>query len=276
MLGNKNRIGNLTNSEIYRLLGSKNREMTPEEKELYKKENPKGMKKNIEDHSLFSDAAINYIIEKMDERKLKRSIDNESSANSLKWGKCLEYYGFIKVNDNFEYQLLGDESKVHDVYNYWSGSVDVLKTDTAGDIKCPYTLKSFISLIRPLYHNFNGLEAFNALRNGFNSNGIFYEKHKDAEKYYWQIVGNAILHNKKFGELIIYMPYESDLELIKEDLDGNPDYYFINFANENDLPYLPDDSEFKDINVIRFEIPKEDKEYLLSKIKQAEKYFKNL
>lgn len=250
MITNTERIGHFTSSEIYRLIGGSSR-----------------AKKQAENG--FPDVVMTYIIEKIEERNLGRSLGTETTANALKWGKCLEAYAHKKVNTSFEYSLIGDETTRHNKIDCWSGSVDVLKIDTAGDIKCPYTLKSFVSLIRPLYLGFNGMDAINMLRNGFEHNGIKYEKHKDAEKYYWQIVSNACIHSKQFGELIVYMPYQDDLESIKEDLNGEPDYYFLTFAKDEDLPYLPKESKYNDINVIRFEILQEDKDLLTEKVKLA-------
>lgn len=235
---NKIRIGSFSSSENYRLVGT--------------------------------DKVFNtYLIEKQDERLLGRSLDSEQSAQSLAWGKWMEPYAHVRVNGNFDYQLIGDITEAHPEYPYWVGSVDTLTEDSAGDIKCPYSVKSFMGLIRPALLGFNGIEAMNMLRNGFTHNGKKYDKHKDAEKYYWQIVSNACIHNKKFGELIVYMPYEDYLEEIKNDLDIDNDYYFIYINPVEKLPHLKRDGKANDLYVIRFEIPQEDKDLLESKVKQA-------
>ena len=50
----------------------------------------------------------------------------------------------------------------------------------------------------------------------------------------------------------------------------NPsDYYFLTQDNIDNLPYLPDDSKMSNINSFEFEIPKEDKEFLIERVKLA-------
>lgn len=235
---NKIRIGSFSSSENYRLVGT-------------------------------SKVFNTYLIEKIDERELGRSLDSEQSAQALAWGKCMEAYAHIRVNGDFEYQMIGDITEAHPNYPFWVGSVDVLKHDTAGDIKCPFSIKSYMGLTRPSRLGLDGMEAMNALRNGFKHNDITYEKHKDAEKYYWQIVSNACIHGKNFGELIIYMPFEDDLEKIKEDLDIDNDYYFIYINPIEKLPHLKREGSVNDLYVVRFEIPQQDKDLLESKVKQA-------
>ena len=44
--------------------------------------------------------------------------------------------------------------------------------------------------------------------------------HKDGDKYYFQLVSNAIINDCKFAELIIYMPYQSEIPEIKLDVDA--------------------------------------------------------
>jgi hypothetical protein len=129
-------------------------------------------------------------------------------------------------------------------------------------------------LVDPLYLNmkevngvwvYDGLEVMNLIR----------ANHKDGDKYYYQLVSNACIHNKKFGELIVFCPYQSELQKIRE-LAGNWDnpeesykYSWIFNSNDTELPYLIDGGYYKNINVIRFEIPQADKDFLTERVKAA-------
>jgi hypothetical protein len=127
------------------------------------------------------------------------------------------------------------------------------------DIKCPMTLKSFCQLVDPLYNGLSGLQAMDEVR----------RTHKDGDKYYWQLVSNAILTGSSHAELIVYVPYQSELQAIKSMCEGNSKAYFIWASSEDELPYLPDGGYYRNLNVIRFEVPHEDQEYLRKKVLAA-------
>ena len=137
-------------------------------------------------------------------------------------------------------------------------------------------MKSFCQLVDPLYNGITGNAAMDAIRFGWiDGMGIEQKKHDDGETYYWQIVSNSILLNCKYGELIIFVPYRSQLEEIREltqnySGDQNP-IAWINFAGDKSLPYLPDDGYYTNINIIRFEIPQSDKDSLTERVKEAGK-----
>lgn len=238
MINNTARIGNFTSSEIVALT----------------KEGKKA--------GTFGAPALTYIAETNMERRLQRSLTDESNARPLTWGKLLEGH----VNDmlGLEYRLCNSETIVHPELPYWAGSPDCEKEDTIGDVKCPITLKSFCQLVDPLYQGLTGKEAMESIR----------ENHKDGDKYYWQIVSGAILRNKKFGELIVYMPYQSELPTIKmlaQNVSGESlgKHYWITMAGDDELPYLLDGGYYKNLNIIRFEIPETDKKHLLDCVLKA-------
>jgi hypothetical protein len=79
-------------------------------------------------------------------------------------------------------------------------------------------------------------------------------------------VSNAILTDKKKGQLIIYVPYEDELEEIKTLADGNPDYYWIWSAEKEKLPYLLKGEHYKNVNVIEFDILDRDVEVLTERV----------
>lgn len=249
ILKNKVRVGNFTSSEIVALT------------------------KNGKVKGTLGAPALTYIEECNWERRLGRSIDSESNARPVTWGSLIEKRVFESLG--IEYQLVSNESVLHPEIDCWSGSPDANKFDegrTVVDIKCPITLKSFCQLVDPLYKtDFNSLcDDGNFLINQVREN------HKDGEKYYWQLVSNSILTDSRYAELIVYCPYESELEAIKEmanHYDG-PDqhrYKWIAFADNEELPYLPDFGYYKNINIIRFEVPNADKGFLIDRVKECKK-----
>jgi len=236
------RIGNFTSSEIVALT------------------------KLAKDGKSFGTAALTYIEEKNMERRLGRSLDSESNARPLTWGKLIEKRVFDLLG--IEYSLTSEETISHPSISCWSGSPDGTKENTVIDIKCPITLKSFCQLVDVIYGDkpYSGIDAIDIIRGN----------HPSGEKYYWQLVSNAILTSSKYAELIVYVPYKSELEAIRElanNYDGTDqrNYAWINFADDNELPYLNDGGYYKNLNVIRFEVPESDKIVLTEKVLQAQK-----
>src|SRR6267154_5796646 len=176
----------------------------------------------------FGQPALTYIEEKNFERRLGRSIESESSARPLSWGKLVEGRVFDLLG--LEYQLVSKETIAHPTISYWAGSPDANKFDegkTVIDIKSPITLKSFCQLVDPLYKDLSGMDAINYVRN----------EHKDGDKYYWQLVSNSILTESKFAELIVYCPYQSELQPIRDrasHMDDPKQYQFIWINNASD------------------------------------------
>jgi hypothetical protein len=234
MINNIARIGNFTSSEIANLISE-------------------GKTKGT-----FGKPALTYIEEKNMERRLGRALNDIGSAKPLIWGRLLESRAFELLGN--EYSLNSKETIVHPEIPFWSGSPDGTKTDTVLDIKCPMTLKSFCQLV--------DCETVTDLRNN----------HKDGEKYYWQLVSNAILTGSKFAELVVYMPYQSELNAIREhceDWDGSPnEVAWIHFSTDDQVPYLIDGGHYKNLNVLRFEVPESDKELLIKKVLLAGKLLK--
>ena len=235
------RIGNFTSSEIVALIST-----------------GKG--------NVFGKPALTYIKECNMERRLGRSLTNESTAKTLSWGKLLEKRVFDLLGTNYTYTAKA--TIVHPRYDFWAGSPDGNKYDdgkTVDDIKCPETLKSFCNLVDPIYNGLQGIDAMNAIR----------DNHADGEKYYWQLVSNGILSESKYAELIVYVPYKSELDAIREltqDYDGNPnDVAWIHFGGDEALTHLVDGGYYKNINIIRFEIPDSDKNLLTERVLMASK-----
>ncbi len=208
--------------------------------------------------------ALTYIKEKNRERRLGRSINIEANARATTWGQLVEnrVFGILGT----EYRLVSQETMIHPQYSFWVGSPDANKfeneiPETVVDIKCPATLDSFCDLVDPLYEGVSGTEAMNVIR----------ETHKSGEDYYWQLVSNGILTESKFAELIIYCPYLSELQDIRklaDEYDGDEQYRYrwIGGSVDKELPWIPDGGFYKNINIVRFEIPQSDKDLLTGRV----------
>lgn len=212
---------------------------------------------------IFGKPAYTYIQKKIWERRLGRSLETEIFDRNLSWGKLCERYIAQNTILPITYKVNMNETTVHPEYEFWSGSEDALEDNLVADFKCPKTLDSFCQFIEPVLLGLIGTEAINHIR----------ENHKDGEKYYWQLVSNACIHNVQFGELIVFCPYKSELELLRElasDIEENQfQYQWIYNSNDNELPYIKDGGVYKNINFIRFEIPQEDKDFLTERVKLA-------
>lgn len=259
----KARIGNFTSSENWRLTTTGTREMTPQELVEWKQKFPKSTKKMIEDG--FGKPAISYIKEKNRERKLGRSLSNDANARPLSWGQLVEKR---VLNDilGMEYRTCSQETIVHPTISCWAGSPDAekfiqTKKDAVVDVKCPMTLSSFCDFV-----------------DSFEKGGVslFREEHADGEKYYWQLVSNAILLGVDFAELIVYCPYQRELEEIRElassvDSADQFKYLWIYNAQDEELPHLIEGKYYKNLYIFRFEISASDKLFLTNRIIEAEK-----
>lgn len=229
MINNQPRIGNFTSSEIVALTS--------------KDKSGKG----------FGKPALTYIAECNMERRLGRSLTEEVNARPLIWGKLLEGRVFDLLG--LEYTLTSTDSIVHPDIPFWAGSPDGGKyqpNNTVIDIKCPITLKSFCQLVDAGLAG--GIEQIR-------------EDHKDGDKYYWQLVSNAVLTGSEWAELIVYMPFQSelpDVRMLAANVSGEQmgKHYWIAMAGEDDLPFLLDGGGYKNVNVFSFKVPDADKKLL--------------
>ena len=208
------------------------------------------------DKKNFGAKALEYIREVNFERKIGRSLQVENeSVKPLLWGKCVEKIAFDQLG--IDYKLSSDVTIQHPDFKEWLGTPDATKQKTVADLKCPWTLKSFCSAIVS------------------NDVSVFREEHNDGEKYYWQVVSNAILTKSKVGEIIFFLPYKKQLEIIRQrsvDIEftrTKNEYAFIFHAMEEELPYLPDDCGVPNVHKISFEITKQDVEFLTDRVQRA-------
>ena len=194
-----------------------------------------------------------YIEQIQNQKKLKRSLQKEANAKPLLWGHLCESYLKSKPEFNIKYPNVDEVTIIHPEINHWCGTPDSLLEDTVVDIKAPWTLQSFVDLLKII--DKKDIEFFK----------------KENPKYYWQLVSNSIITNKKFAELIVYCPYYeelSDLILHINDRVELMNCRVFTFLEFDELPYIYKDSEFKDLNIFKFEVPNEDKQLLTETIKQ--------
>lgn len=208
----------------------------------------------------FGKPALTYIEETNMERRLGRSLTDEVNAKPLLWGKLLEERVFDLLG--LEYTLTSKDTIVHPDIPFWAGSPDGGKYQprkTVTDTKCPMTLKSFCQLV-----------------DAFKKGGIeqVREDHKDGDKYYWQLVSNAILLGCDAAELIVYMPYHSELADIRAMVSMLPGdqigkYYWVANALDDELPYLIEGGHYENLNVLGFDIPTSDRQLLIDSVKKG-------
>lgn len=231
------RNGNFTSSEIFRLMKPGKGEGT------------------------YSVDSQTYIDECNRERRLGRSIEVQTDARPLTWGKCVEKRAFNVLST--DYTLCSQVTIRHPEIEFWLGSPDATTQTIVSDLKCPLTLTSFCQMVDPFYDKKGRLihEALTieAVR----------ENHRDGDKFFWQIVSNGVLTGKRKGQLIVYVPYEEELDEIKTIADGNPDYYWIWAAENEKLPYLIKGKHYKNVNVIEFDILDRDIEALTNRVKEC-------
>lgn len=210
----------------------------------------------------FGKPALTYIQEKNMERHMGLPIATESDARPLQWGKMCERLVFEELST--AYTLCSQETIQHPTIDCWSGSPDGITNDTCFDIKCPQTRKSWFLLTM----GGTATDSIFHIIDGFELNGVQYPAHTDGEKYYWQIVSNAILTGKKYGELIVFMPHLEQLNGIREEAKFQG-INWIAYSDDEALPYVNDST--KSICTIRFEIPQKDIDQLTEAVTEAGK-----
>lgn len=212
-----------------------------------------------------SSAFYTYIEEKIYEKSLGRSIETGAYSQSMAWGKFLEK----RVNDNLgmEYSLISKTTFVHPKYEFWSGSPDfIVQGVKVSELKC-FEPKNFASYATALLTK---------------DTEIIKEKHP---KEYWQMISNAIIQQVPKAEAILYMPYESEMDEIRQ-LAEDSEYLqqigmmpwesrFITEKSNSQLAVLPDNSSFPNLIKLEFNIPQKDAEFLTKRVLMAGKILNN-
>lgn len=208
--------------------------------------------------------AQTYIQEKVYESRLGRPLDKEKDTEATIWGKFMEGY----VHDEkipLSYKLCSRERLFHPTIERWTGMPDLIKGDTVVDIKCPQ-LKSFCEL------------ADIATIMQYGKEWII-EQGKDLKEeypeYYWQLVSNAILTGCDKAELIVFCPFQSELDAIRQrafaadPLEWGNKLYFIQYGEDGELPYLKNNGYYNNLNIINFAVSEEDKAALTARVEWA-------
>lgn len=223
------RVGNYTSSSIYLLMSNG---------------------RNKED---MGKPALTYIKHKNRELLLGRNLQKERSSRPTSWGRLVEPRVFNLLPT--EYILCSDERDIHPLYPRWTGAKDMVTDTKVCDIKCPFSIDVFCDKADIMIKN--DVEALK----------------KDFPENYWQLVSNSILTNKPIAELIIYCPYLKELIEIKEDLqnyEGNMnDVAWINWAEDEELPYLIEGNYYKNLYKMEWVVSAEDKASLTERVKLA-------
>lgn len=231
------RVGNFSSSEIYNLMSKGRGDFSVE---------------NV------GKPFDTYVRNKVRESRLKRGLHQRQNSRITTWGLFVEKMVFDKLSLNYE--LVSKTRYVHPDFDRWTGMPDCVTRDKSvvSDIKCPWTLTSFCDMV-------------DAMAEGW-------EKLREVKPdYYWQLVSSSILTGIDTAELIVYVPYKKDLEAIKEAANSHSwdgslsenDVAFINFATDEELPYLKEDGDYADLNHLQFKVPQEDKDLLTARVKMA-------
>jgi len=206
-------------------------------------------------------AFYTYVEDVKLELAMGRCLDIEVNTKPLKWGQLMEVVLFQKKELGLNYRMAHKLTIVHDTIKHYSGTPDLIELGVrVAENKCFYP-KNFAKLSLCLLEN-----DVELLKSEF-------------PKEFWQVVSNSILCDVDRAEIIVYMPYYDELidiigqvqeTNILESNNLNPsDYWFLQNDDINTLPFLPNNSKMSNINRMEFEVPKADKEFLISRIKEA-------
>lgn len=270
----KQRFGNFTSSEIYKLIGCGKRDMTAEELARRPKTGKGSKTTTIDDINSFSEAGLTYINERILERRLQLPLDLETYSKPTSWGNLCELY---MMNNHelmsLEYEQRPNQSIFHPEFPYWCGRPDARTKKVVADIKSPYSRRSFCQMLQPIVDGFTGMDAMTALVHGYtiivDGKEVEKGKYDEGANYYWQLVSNACILGLDVAQLIIYMPYESELPKIMQLAGSNPDFRNLALSDMSQLPFIKDYGFYNNKTVIEFTIPQADKDFLTSRVKLA-------
>lgn len=227
IIANEERIGAFTSSNIYKL-------MEP-----------------AKHGAKFSEAGTTYIQEKKMEREIGRSLSRDFYTRDTSWGNFMEFVVFPKLAWGVEH--CSDKTIVHPKYPFWVGSPDFLaQMRKVGELKC-YQPKRFVELTRALITQDPMVLKY------------------DFPQIYWQIGSNAVLAGVEGGDAMSFMPYRSELDAIRQMVDDYEGediarYKWIYDAEDHELAFLADDAKYSNLNIMEYEIPRDDREMLQERI----------
>jgi len=230
----KSRAANFTSSQVYKLMTS-----------------DKSGKK-------FGKPFITYVEEKRLELRLGRQLQKEVSPRSASWGTFVQHRVTNTLLDT-GCKPTKDVRRVHPTIKRWTGAEDYLREDAVGEIKC-FELKKFCQV-----HD----AATAATTFGSNNPSIMCE---DCPEIWWQLVSNAILNGMDKVELTLYVPYQEELEAIREEAElADHKFQWIKYAHDDELPYLIKGNHYPNLSSFTFEITETDKVALTHRVLMAVK-----
>jgi len=202
----------------------------------------------------FGKPALTYIEEKQFERGLQRQLSKEVTTHPISWGHFCEAR-VLNVLLDTSYKNIHDKRYVHPVINNWTGAPDFIRPEhrIVGDVKS-FELKMFCTVLKNYKE---GIETFKV-------------EHDDI---YWQLVSNLILTESDNAELILYVPYKKELSAIKDSIDEETEkkFQWIKYAEDDEMVYLIESGEYKNLNILSFTIPESDKLALTNRVIMANK-----
>ena len=229
-MNNPQRRGRFTSSQIYKLI-------------------PEG------NYQGFQKPAINYIDEKIIERRMGRTLDTGGYSQSAAWGLFMEQVLFQRLP--VDYEISSNETKVHPEHKLiWAGSTDLKIKDLLIADQKSYQPKKFAQ-----YTDCILKEDLKLFKESF-------------PQEYWQLVSNAAIEQVDHAQAISFMPYAKDMDEIRKiaaDYEGSDmwKYRFIYEKPNEELAVLPNDGYYKDFNEFTFKVPEEDTELLEIRIIEA-------
>ena len=262
-----NRHGTFSSSNAWKLMTNGKRDMTEDEIEQHKKDFPKSRARTITTE--FGAPALKYIKQVGYELLLGRPVGSEAEFKQTSWGKlCEEWIHSEDELMSIAYKQLTNTRFFHKKIPFWSGAPDWVIGTTVCDGKSPFSLEMFCDKIDILS---KGVESYK----------------EEFPNDYWQHISNAILLESNGIEIthfeaIIYVPFKSELEGIRQfardenDIDLQRMYSFVNFKEDEELPYLVEGRHYTNINKFRFEISDLDKKELTERIIKAGKMLNKL
>lgn len=215
----------------------------------------------------FGAPGLKYIKQVCYEQSLGRPINKEASAKPTSWGTFIEHRVFEDLNTDY-IKFSQNARLFHPEIKVWSGIPDLLKVNDnkdpycVGDVKCPFSLEMFCDKVSALT---KGLQVY---------------KESFPEDYFQHVSNAILLEANGVGkithfEAVIYCPYKTELQEIREsaarldDHDLQKQLYWLDRASDEELPYIIEGGQYKNLNVFNFEIPVEDKLALTTRLKLA-------
>ena len=204
-----------------------------------------------------------YVKEVNYENQLGVSVSKEINSKSLTWGNLLEkFVYYVKLKDT-NALLYGENRLVHKNIKQWTGIPDFLIDGKVTELKCPYSISSGL-IPRLESYNSKDTEIFKKL----------------MPNDYWQLISNSILAESKYVTAMCYIPYQKDLNNIREfasekiDEEQKTNLFFLEWSKDSELPHISNESQIKDLNKFTFEAPEEDKNFLIDRVNKAIKILK--